>query len=237
MQAFYGCTSLTSVTIGNGVTWIGVYAFYGCTGELIINSKIVETDYYFNSYPSYNGWIIGAKFSKLTIGNGVTKIGNYAFKSCSSLTSVTIPDSVTEIGDNAFYRCSSLTSITIPDSVTSIGEDAFYYCSSLTSVTIPEGVTSIGEKAFYRCSSLTSITIPDSVTEIGRDAFFGCTSLTSVYCKPTTPPRGESYIFSYNNNYYQPIGCKIYVPTESVDAYKAAEYWSEYATDIVGYNF
>ena len=79
--------------------------------------------------------------------------------------------SVTSIGNNAFRSCSSLTSITIPNSVTSTGAYAFRDCSSLTSVTLPNGVISIGEQTFYRCSSLTSVTIPNSVVTIGSDAF------------------------------------------------------------------
>ena len=75
---------------------------------------------------------------------------------------MTIPDSVTAIGSYAFRNCSSLTSVTIPDSVTSIGDDAFRGCSSLTSVTIPDSVTSIGKYAFEDCSSLTSVTFKDT---------------------------------------------------------------------------
>ena len=93
---------------------------------------------------------------------------------------VTVPDGVTSIGDSAFRVCSSLTSITIPDSVTNIGDSAFAFCSSLTSITIPDGVTSIGDSAFRACSSLTSITIPNSVIYIGKYAFNGCSSLTSL---------------------------------------------------------
>ena len=74
----------------------------------------------------------------------VTSIGNYAFRDCTSLTSVTIGDGVTSIGSYAFYGCTSLTSITIGNGVTSIGGNAFYGCTSLTSITIPGGVTSIG---------------------------------------------------------------------------------------------
>ena len=86
-------------------------------------------------------------------------------------TSVTIPDTidgrkVTSIGGYAFRDCTSLTSVTIPDSVTSIEQYAFRDCTSLTSVTIPDSVTTIGGSAFWGCKNLTSVTIPDSVTRI-----------------------------------------------------------------------
>ena len=149
--AFWDCTGLTSVTMGNGMTSIGRSAFSGCTG-----------------------------LTSVTIPNSVTSICRSAFYGCTRLTSVTIPDSVTSIGECTFYGCTRLTSVTIGNSVTSIGDSAFYDCSGLTSVTIGNGVTSIGKRAFYGCTRLTSVTIPDSVTSIGDSAFSGCTGLTHV---------------------------------------------------------
>ena len=185
--AFFGCHSLTSVTIPNSVTSIGDEAFLGCHS-----------------------------LSSVTIPNSVTSIGKDAFWACESLASVTIPNSVTSIGKDAFFGCHSLSSVNvdasnknyasvngvlynknktelirypegktassfiIPNSVTSISEKAFDDCENLTSVTIPNSVTSIGDKAFFGCENLTSVTIPNSVTSIGKDTFGFCTSLTSV---------------------------------------------------------
>ena len=207
---------LTEYAIPDSVTTIGDYAFE-----------------YFSSLTS------------VTIPDSVTSIGYMAFISCSRLTSITIPDSVTAIGDYAFYGCTSLTSVTIGDSVTTFGNYAFSYCYSLTSVTIDDGVTTIGHYAFSDCRSLTSVTIPDSVTTIGYAAFANCENLNTVYCKAINPPttiidnNGDWYGFAMQDESGNicSIGCTIYVPTESVEAYKSAQGWSEYAYYIVGYNF
>ena len=144
-----------------------------------------------------------------------------------SVNSVEIQNSVTTIGNYTFYYCEGLTSINIPNGVTTIGNSAFSYCSGLTSVAIPNSVTSIGSSAFNSCSSLTSVTIPDSVTSIGYNAFQSCRGLTSVTIQATTPPTlSNSNAFSNTNN------CPIYVPAESVDAYKTATNWKTYASRI-----
>ncbi len=172
-DAFYWCSSLTSITIPDSVTSIGEDAFYDCDSlkEVHISDIAAWCAIDFgNSYvnPLYYGAALYLNGELVTSLEIPEGVTNidYAFTGCSSLTSIVIPDSVTSIGDYAFYNCSSLTSIVIPDGVTSIGDWAFYGCSSLTSIVIPDGVTSIGGAAFCNCSSLTNITIPDSVTSI-----------------------------------------------------------------------
>ena len=214
------------------------------SGEVVgENNKIYYTTsdgkklFPYNTEPAAYGAFLVSNIYKdgegvLTFDDTITSLRYEAFKECSSLTSITIPDSVITIGKFAFCGCSSLTSITIPDSVTTIGYCAFYECYDLTSVTIGDSVITIGDSAFDSCTSLTSVTIPDSVTEIEYDAFAYCSSLTSVYCKAITPPAGSSDMFDDNAS-----NRIIYVPTDSVEAYKSAEGWSSYADAIVGYNF
>ena len=157
--AFYECTSLTSLTIGNSVTSMGSCAFAKCTGL-----KSVE------------------------IPNSVTSIGLCAFDGCKGLKSVEIPNSVTSIGDAAFTGCTGLKSLTIGNLVESIGYAAFAGCEGLTSLTIPNSVTSIGDHAFYRCAGLTSLTIGSNVKTIEVAAFALCSGLSMMMVKASEPP-------------------------------------------------
>ncbi len=249
--AFANCTGLTSIIIPENMTSIANFAFYYCRGliSITIPASVTSVGHY-----SFEGC---SSLAAITIPEGVTSIGKSAFSGCSSLTTITvaegnakydsrggcnaiietnsntliagcsttiIPESVTSIGGSAFYACSSLTAITIPESVTSIGDDAFRGCWNLTAITIPASVTSIGDYTFSNCSSLTSITIPESVTSIGYGAFSGCRSLTDITCEAKTPPTLEgSYVFYLVNK-----SIPLYVPAGSVEAYKSAQYWSEF---------
>lgn len=87
---------------------------------------------------------------------------------------------ITSIGENAFFSCTSLTSITLLNSIKSIGMGSFTYCESLTSITIPDSVKVIANMAFYHCSSLTEITIPNSVKSLGYEVFSNCISLEAI---------------------------------------------------------
>ena len=137
-----------------------------------------------------------SSLTSITIPNSVTSIGDWAFDECSGLTSITIPNSVTSIGYSTFRVCDSLTSITIPNSVTSIGNEAFSNCHGLTSVTIGSGVTSLGYSTFLYCESLTSVTLGNSVTSIGDDAFYGCSCLTSITIPNSVTSIGERAFYN-----------------------------------------
>lgn len=207
-QAFFGSSSLTSITITNSITNIGSGAFYG-----------------------------SSSLTSITLPNSLTSIGSSAFSGCSSLMSITIPSGVTSIGSSAFSNCSSLstivwnakkcddfhnsidapfddsvtsiifgdsvehipshlcyrtliTSISLPESIRSVGYGAFYRCSKLISVTIPDGITSIDGWAFRECTSLTSINIPESIINIGAGAFYK----TAIYNNESNWVDGVLYI-------------------------------------------
>ena len=151
------------------------------------------------------------------------------------IKTVTISDGVTTIGSDAFYGCSSLMSVVIPSSMIEIGDRAFSNCSSLTSIEIPNSVTVIDEYTFYGCSSLTSIEIPNSVTVIYGYTFYGCSSLAEIKCEAVEPPScngsnvfGDGFYYGVNKT-----DCKLYVPEESIEKYRAANQWKDFA-NIIG---
>ncbi len=147
-------------------------AFYDCKGLTSVTIGSGVTSIGEDAFYDCKG------LTSVTIGSGVTSIGNYAFGGCSGLTSVEIPDRVIEIGDYAFSHCSGLTSVTMGSGVTSIRGRAFYWCRGLTSIVIPDSVTSIGDSAFAECNGLKSVTIGSGVTEMGEHAFYLCSGLT-----------------------------------------------------------
>lgn len=197
IEGFGSCTELTSITLPNSVTSIGVQAFAGCFSLSSITlpdsvRNINRAAFHNCSSLTYISIPYGVKsigdeafqncsaLTDIVIPDSVTNIGQHAFSGCSQLSNVSIGNGVTSISDYAFYECYYLSDIIIPNSVTSIGLYAFSNCSGLSDITIGNSVTSIGNNAFYCCRSLTAITIPDSVTRIGTLAFSGCGNLTSV---------------------------------------------------------
>ena len=162
-----------------------------------------------------------SSLTSITIPDSVKEIGNQAFDGCVSLTSIDIPDSVTEIGEQAFADCTSLKNITIPDRVTEIKRSSFYGCKSLESVIIGASVTEIISYAFYNCTALTNVSISDSLKFIGTDAFYGCENLTSVYYKGTAS-EWASITISGDNESLNSATIYYYSETEPTDN---GNYW------------
>jgi hypothetical protein len=140
-----------------------------------------------NAFTSTQGYLL----TDVTIPNGVTSIGSYAFYKSTALSNVTIPNSVSAVGEGVFYYCTALTSVAIPNSVTSIGTNSFQGCIALTSLTIGSGLTSIGRGLFANCEKLTSITIPNSVTSVDDHAFQECRALACVVIPNGVPSIGR----------------------------------------------
>ena len=209
-NAFRGCSSLVSIDIPKGVKSIGVAVFWGCSSLKNVN-----------------------------LPEGLLIIESGLFESCSNLEEIYIPNSVNTIEYDAFNGCKSLKTIDLPSKIMEIPSAAFADCSSLLSIVIPENVVIIGSDAFEGCSSLLSIVIPENVGTIGSSAFEGCSSLSSIYVRAGTPPTlTKDWLFNtakqFDNN---APSRKIYVPIDVVDIYTTAEVWSEYADDIVGYDY
>lgn len=208
--AFYGCYALTSITIPDSVTLISNNAFNNCYS--LTNITIPDGVMTIGVSAFQNCYSLAS----ITIPDSVISIANNTFKNCYSLTSINIPDSISSTGTGVFNSCYSLARITIPDSVTSIVNSVFASCYPLASITIPDSVMTIMSSAFNNCYSLTNITIPDSVTSIDSGAFQNCSGLGFIKFKSTTPPAVGRDAF-----YNVPTDCIIYVPTGTIETYKA----------------
>lgn len=117
---------------------------------------------------------------EVTLSEGITSIGLYAFRRCSNLESIRIPHSVDRIEGLAFYECKSLREITIPHGVTSIESSTFTRCTSLEVVSLPNSITQLGSLVFEGCTSLKTIHLPDGIESIDYRTFHQCENLEEV---------------------------------------------------------
>lgn len=217
------------ITFSEDLTSIGQTAFSDCTNLISITiPKKVESI-------KQSSFKDCSNLTQIVLNNGITNISAYAFNG-SGLESVFIPSSITTLGTNIFLNCTNLLSIKVsPSNIIFDSRDncnAIIETSSNTIISgckntiIPSTVTTIGNRAFFG-NSLTSITIPSSVTTIDSYAFSNCENLESVTVSATTPPTLGSNAFRNAS-----ANIKIYVPSESVNTYKAASGWSTY-TDYI----
>lgn len=208
--AFSLCSSLTSITIPSKVTNIGDGAFSNCNNLISINVNADNT-----KYSSIDGVLFskdqttivcypGGLKGDYIIPDGVEIIGNNAFGSCLSLTSVSIPETVTVIDSYAFSDCSSLTSLAIPSRVTEIGKEAFSNCSNLVSISVSndntkycsvDGILFNKEQTLIICCPggfKGDYAIPNSVVTIEASAFINCSGLSSIIIPEGVTAIGES---------------------------------------------
>ncbi|MBR6423542.1 MAG: leucine-rich repeat protein [Bacteroidales bacterium] len=201
-SVFEECSSLTSITLPDGLLELKAEAFDGCSG-----------------------------LTALTLPSSLERIGPYAF-TYTGLSTINIPSNVTTIGRGAFARCSALASFSgkfaSADGRSLVVDNTLMAValSGLTQFTVPDGISAVASETFSYCQNLTSIVFPSTVSTINESAVNYCTGLTGITVQATTPPDCTFDMFPESNN------CPIYVPSGSVEAYKAAQYWSYYAERI-----
>ena len=139
---------------------------------------------------------------------------------------MSINGKVIKVGVGAFAGEKRLQRLVIGEGVTTIATNAFLNCVNLVSLTLSKGVTLIDSNAF-KGTAITSLEVFPATTAIGSFAFNDCTQLAKVIMRATTPPR--LFNTTFDNNAADRL---IYVPDESVDAYKAATNWAAYADAI-----
>lgn len=252
--AFWDCKKITSIILPTSLTDLGAESFRGCSElqNITIPSNVTsikdQTFYYCSNLAEVN------------LSKNLTDIGFGAFRECDHLINIIIPSTVSKIDGYAFADCDKFQTIIIDGGLTNISQLSFsnspcfknvyglsasndykswipnncllfFAPANCTTYTIPEGVTKINMYAFYECRSLVSVTIPSTTSTIEINCFKNCSNLSKLYCKNTTPPQLNSAFSGLSAD------LKIYVPTTSVNAYKSATNWSEYANCIKAYDF
>ena len=203
--------SIRKIEVEEGVTSIGVYAFWQCQNLKTVNLSNTVTHLGEGaisvceqletvSMPAVTHigamCFAGSYMPSIDLPNGLQQIGEAAFSGCYCLEKLVIPESITYIGKGAFHACKSLKEITLPNTLTSIGESVFSDCMALTDITIPNSVKTIGKNAFNLCTGLKTVTIPKGVTEIGEGVFSGCWELQEVKIADSVASIG-TYAFAW----------------------------------------
>lgn len=214
--SFYTTKRLRTCVLSRGVTTIGFNAFSDSGVEKV---SLPSTLTRIQSSTFYN-----SKLLRITLPPRLETIEINAFQYCRTLRTLTWSDSVISIGNRAFEEA-NLLEVRMPVNA-SLGTHIFRGAPSLRKVTLSDTATTIPMSMISGCSSLQKADVPASVTAINDSAFGGVSySLSVIRVYPTTPPTLGTSVFTTNIK-------KIYVPAESVEAYKSATNWSNYAEKI-----
>ena len=163
-------SALTKVTLSTDQITANCFAYF--TGDVVVTLG-KSTELPADAFYKYAG-------TSVTLPEGLTAVGDYAFQECSALTEVVFPETVRSFGKNVFYDNTAIKYVTFPETVDSFGARMFRGCTSLVSVVIPEGVTALGGDTFHSNESLVSVTLPSTLTELGNYEFYYCSSLVSI---------------------------------------------------------
>ena len=249
--AFYGCSALASVDFPSSLTTIGANAFSNCTSLEIADLSLPNLE------SLGSNAFVGVKITKISNLGNITSLPNASsstqnFGKKDTLEEIVLPETITYIPGSSFSGYSNLKKINT-ENIENIGGYVFANALDRVELRMPKLSIIEGNQAFYNSgatildfrgstftetkdsfaqgsSRLTKVILPDTITYIGWEAFSGCTSLVTLICNATTPPSIQT-----NSLIGTPIASKtgtIYVPDASVDAYKAASGWSNYA-DII----
>ncbi len=241
---FSGCTSLKHIDLPEELSVLGYWTFRNSGLESFTLPKNINV--------VVESLLAGCEnLTKVNLHEGITLIQGGAFYGCSSLESILLPSTLTELKDNAFTN-TALKEISIPESVTEMGAGTFSGCRNLKKVNVPSGVTAIKRYLFSECTALEELTLPESIKSIGYSAFnstnlkvftlpstveaieaeaFYRSALEKLTVLAATPPHTPGADIS-SNFLPRRFDFEIRVPSGSVDAYKEAEGWSNYA-DII----
>lgn len=217
----YDCNSLLEISMSSNLIIIGdnVFTFAGNIKSLNIPNSVntIGNEAFYEARSAIC----------ITISNNVTSLGHSTYNA-TSIKNTNISTSINFIGSGSYINCIFLSYIYLPSNITVIGIEAFAGCVLLKKITIQEGVTTIYSTAFKSCYNLASIILPSTLTSIADLAFQNCSNLQKYVFYSTTPPSlAATTVFTGIVSI-----TKIYVPDESVAAYKTATNWITYANYI-----
>ena len=217
------CTvTVTSPYLASGtagpLTWILSHE-----GMLTFSGNGAMPDYTDIQKAPWQGYVSSIK--SIEMAGGITKIGNYAFASCSNITSINIPSTVSDLGSHAFYNCTGLTSVSLPNTISNIKPYTFYACKFKTLV-IQSSVTRIESYAYASCG-IVSLTIPNTVNHLGLAAF-SSNPLTEVFIDWPTPLILESSPFTGVNL----SATTLQIPDGTKSLYDKANIWQDFGNIV-----